>query len=226
MEDTGNMNSIGSSLSDKSVSEGQMPKHVPDSKIFPLKKFVENSKSGNINGSKQAKKSLKKIKQSSIKKPAKDPTYVNFASKVVSSVKNSSRVSYNKIFYSNKSKSNLKTYTNAARNYQPKQKKSACRESNNSTQVSTMLKTKKRLTTSSRNMLSGKKLHQTSESPCNNKSQGESSMQYIRGGLKNKFGRAISNQHIIRKKLSQPGMQSMEQEDTEYIPIHNQQDVT
>lgn len=63
-----NFNSVGSSVSNKSVSEGYIQKNIPDSKIYPLKKFIENSKICIVGVNKLGKKSLKKIKQSSIRK--------------------------------------------------------------------------------------------------------------------------------------------------------------
>ena len=114
IDDTNGAYSIDeSSLSDKSVSEGCV-KNIPDSQINPLKKFIEGNKIQVIQGNKQSKKLVKKIKQSSIKR-AKDHHVSNFGAKIANSVKNAgtSRISYNKIFYANNSKSSLKNYTNA-----------------------------------------------------------------------------------------------------------------
>jgi len=76
-----NFNSVGSSVSDKSVSEGYIQKNIPDSKIYPLKKFIENSKICVVGVNRLGKKSLKKIKQSSIRKWSKDSTQINFGTK-------------------------------------------------------------------------------------------------------------------------------------------------
>lgn len=93
------LNSQRKRASDKSVSDNCVYQNF-NKKFHPLKKFIENSKicMGGIN--KLGKKSLKRIKQSNIKKSTKDVSQVNFGTKITSSTRNTgtSRVSYNKIF--------------------------------------------------------------------------------------------------------------------------------
>jgi len=113
--------STNSSISEKPVSEG-WTKPIPDSQINPLKKFIDSSKIAIIHGNKQNKKIVKRIKQNNIKRNSKEHAGINFGTKVANSVKNAgtSRVSYNKIFYANKSKSSLKNYNNALKACLPK----------------------------------------------------------------------------------------------------------
>ena len=115
-----------SSLSDKSVSEICV-RNIPESQINPLKKFFEGKKIQVIQGNKQSKKLVKKIKQSSTKR-VKDSHVSNFGTKIMNSIKNAgtSRISYNKIFYANNSKSSLKNYTNALKACNSKWKWNSC----------------------------------------------------------------------------------------------------
>lgn len=212
--------SIESSISDRSIMESTVKKHEAILDRYILK----NAKGAPIFGNKNSKKPIRKIKQSSIKKHSKENTCLNFGTKVVSSVKNAgtSRVSYNQIFYSNKSKSNLKNYTNAAK--PAIKKKSACRESN-STQFTYVSKGRKNVTHSSRQITSDKKSKLDDCSPSNNKSQGEGLDKYI-GGIKSKLIKTISNHQILHKKINTKQIKKPDVDDSEFVPIHNQQDVT
>ena len=149
---------------------------------------------------------MKKIKQSSIRKWSKDATQINFGAKNVSSVKNAgtSRVSYSKIFYANKSKSSLKNYTKVSKSSIPK--KMIWRESNSSTQIRYLMKNRENLTNSHRNINSEHKIHKSSESPMeqNNNDQPESNIVV----LKNKLVKTISNQQILQQKTKNDNIPS------------------
>jgi ankyrin repeat protein/tRNA A-37 threonylcarbamoyl transferase component Bud32 len=205
-----------SQKSDKDMQE-RAHKHIID-------RYVVKSKGPLIFQNKQNKKSVKKIKQSSIKKKNKENTCLNFGTKVVSSVKNAgtSRVSYNQIFYSNKSKSSLKNYSNAVKNYLPK-KKSVWRESNSSTQISYLSKNRKRITNSYRNMTSDKKIYKPEDSPLNkNGSQGRFE-EYV-GGIKTKLIKTISSQNMIANKLVNKASKKAVTEEVQYISTSNHQE--
>lgn len=219
-EPTQRRNTLGSNFSDKSSSSIKPKEAIVD-------RFkVKSAKSGLIYANKQNIKPLKKIKQAHIKKSNKENACLNFGTKVVSSVKNAgtSRVTYNQIFYSNKSKSSLKNYNNAVKTYLPK-KKSLGREGSNSSQISYLMKNRANLTSSNKNLCSERKLQKADSSPGNNKSQPDNLELYV-GGIKNKLIKTISNQQIIHKKLSTNQVKQPESEDSEFVPIHNQQDIT
>ena len=170
---------------------------------------------------KQNKKQLKRIKQSSIKKHNNIHSNINFANKVVSSVKNpgTSRVSYNQIFYTNKPKSSLKNYNNALKSYIPK-KKSSGRETNSSAQLTYIVKNRKDLSTTSRHLTSDKKMHQTETSPCNNKSQCDFKGKTV-GKMKNKLIKTISNHQILKRKRSTKKVKKPKCDDSEYLNMNN-----
>lgn len=131
-------NSIGSSAWNNSINESAIKQRG----VIQERLILKNRKSSQrLSISKQSRKSVKKIKQSSIKKHSNTNTNLSFANKVIKSVKNAgtSRVSYNQIFYTNKPKSSLKKYTNALKSYLPK-KKSTCIESNSSAQLTCVFK--------------------------------------------------------------------------------------
>jgi len=225
--------SSASQISDKSIND-KAHRHIID-------RYVVKSKGAAIYPNKINKKPVKKIKHSSIKKRNKENTNLNFGSKVVSSVKNAgtSRASYNQIFYSNKSKSSLKNYNNATRNY-PLKKKSTNRESNSNTNISYLsknslkpsqkvpfnpLQNRKKTTNSSRNMTSDKKMHKTESSPINQNGK-ESKLENYLGGIKTKLIKTISSQSMGVNKLKTRNTVKLKPSETEYVMLQNHQNLT
>lgn len=92
----------------------------------------------------------------------------------------------------------------------------------NSGQLNCAVKNRERTTNSYRNNYSEKYI--TTDSPVNGKNQADRSDGNIQG-LKNKLGRTISTSHASKKKFKSNDAESRNTE-TEFVPIHNQQDVT